>query len=362
MGSYHSSLPDFLTPLSELPLLWLQFIHYFWRSTEKSNTTNNNTAPGPLIAFSYAGMLWSYYLGAVAFLRDHFDLHASRVALSGISAGCSSVMVIFLDLSIEQGFEFGLEWNKLFASRALRFMALSTSQTLNMIVRKFQEFGITDEVLCQQYEKYGTDSLHFGVTAFSARRLRLFHLLLNNFSSVKETVYAALCSMRIVPFFRSFGWFNGYFCCDGALTSNYSIPEIYRQPQNCDKVIKIGVLSHQIVSSDVAPERNFGLHEFIVCGDLKANLVALSGDIRTRHVAPERNFGLHEFIVCGDLKANLVRFERGYQDAAQFGNICRNYLQKGLVWSHAQIDPHQFEDEANAMQWQQHIEDRVQDW
>ena len=64
---------------------------------------------GPLITFSYAGMLWSYYLGIIAFFRDHFDLYKSSICLSGISCGCSSVLIIFCDLTIEQGFEFGLE-------------------------------------------------------------------------------------------------------------------------------------------------------------------------------------------------------------------------------------------------------------
>mmetsp|Transcript_20579 Transcript_20579/g.32765 ORF Transcript_20579/g.32765 Transcript_20579/m.32765 type:complete len:352 (+) Transcript_20579:1-1056(+) len=328
------SLEDIYTPLREIPIVFLQIIQYFcnWSSPAAPNkhTATDNKVHGPLLAFSYAGMLWSYYLGAVAFFRDHFDLHQSKVSLSGISAGCASVMVIFLDLSIEQGFEFGLEWNKLFNSRFLKFFALSTSQTLRMIVNKFEQFGITDQVLAAQYAKYGgANAIHFGVTAFQFTRLRIFHLILNNFTSLKQTVYAALCSMRIVPFFRSFGFYNGYYCCDGAVTSNYSIPTIYRTPANKDKVIRIGVLSDKLVKSDIAPNQNFHLNEFII---------------------------------SGDMDANLVRFNKGYRDAAAFANVVDNYIRKGLIWSHSQIDPQQFEDAGFERQWNTHIDERVNEW
>ena len=339
MGAFWSvTSDDFITPIRDIPIFFLTVFQLFCQQRSQSHFAKTaifdepeqRLAKGPLLAFSYAGMLWSYYLGAVAFLRDHFDLHASNVCLSGISAGCSSVLVIFLDLTIEQGFDFGLEWDILFNSRFLKFFLLSTSQTLNMIVNKFTKFGITDTILKEKYAKYGgAECIHFGVTAFKFSSFRIFHRLLSDFASLKQCVYAALCSMRILPFFRSFGFYDGYFCCDGALTSNYSIPPMYKSKMNEDKVIKIGVLSSKLIQSDVAPKSNFGLSEFII---------------------------------SGNLQNNLCRFNKGYADTAKFGNILRNYIQKGLVWNNKQIDCGRFDDAQFEHEWNEHINERMEVW
>ena len=142
----------------------------------------------------------AYYLGVIAFLRDHFDLLSSQICLSGISCGTSAVFVIFFELSIEQGFDFGLEWDKLFNSRPLKFWFLKTSQILQMILNKTKSFGLNDQILAEQYKKFGgLDAIHFGVTALEMRRFfkfRMFHVCLNQFGTMKQFVSAALCSMR----------------------------------------------------------------------------------------------------------------------------------------------------------------------
>jgi len=325
------SFEDIFAPLFDIPILFLQFFQYLCCQQNPTETIKNENerVSGPLLAFSYAGMLWSYYLGTVAFLRDHFDLYKSNICLSGISAGCSSVMVIFLDLTIEQGFEFGLEWNRLFDSRFLKFFCLSTKQTLNMILNKFKLFGVDDKLLMEKYEKYGKNNLYFGVSAFYLSKCKIFHLLLDDFTNLKETIYAALCSMRILPFFRSVGFWRGYYCVDGAITSNYSIPARYQSDENKGKIIKIGVLKDTLVESDIAPSNNFGLTEFII---------------------------------SGDLKDNLIRFNKGYKDASKFTNIIGNYIKKGLIWNHSQIDYTKFNDINYEKEWDDHIENKLKQW
>eukprot|EP00484_Ammonia_sp_Unknown_P005140 CAMPEP_0197075092 /NCGR_PEP_ID=MMETSP1384-20130603/211436_1 /TAXON_ID=29189 /ORGANISM="Ammonia sp." /LENGTH=373 /DNA_ID=CAMNT_0042513935 /DNA_START=39 /DNA_END=1160 /DNA_ORIENTATION=- len=300
----------------------------------------DNTKPsGPLIAFSYAGMLWAYYLGVIAFLRDHFDLVKSNIRLSGISCGTSAVLVIFLDLSIEQGFEFGLGWQKLFDDRPLKFWFLSTSQILNMILNKFHKFGIDDAVLADKYKKYGgANSIHFGVTALKMPNWRkfwkyhTFHLCLNDFASLKQLVYAGLCSMRTVPFFRTLGFYGGHYVLDGALTSNYSIPEIYRMHDlhkldAKDQVIRIAVMKHESVAADIKPSSNFKWNEWIV---------------------------------SGDLEDNVARFNKGYRDAADFLNIMR-CVRKGLVWS-SSIDYNEINIDDNKEKWDAYIAEKVEQW
>ena len=332
----NTTFDDIISPLRDIPILFLQLfqsiINLFDTATTNKHANDGiDIVSGPLIAFSYAGMLWSYYLGCVAFLRDHFDLHKSKITLSGISAGCSSVMVIFLDLTIEQGFEFGLEWQKLFDSRFLKFFCLSTSETLHMIMNKFIKFGINDQVLKQKYEKYGGNTaINFGISSFQFSKCRVVHLLLNDFNNLQETIYAALCSMRVFPFFRSFGFFKGYYCCDGAITSNYSIPEVYRNNnKNKDKIIKIGVLSNKLVKSDICPSKNFYLSEFII---------------------------------AGALNDNLIRFNKGYKDAAKFKNILKNYCQKGLIWNNSKINKSKLNDYKYKKNWDKHIDDKIKQW
>mmetsp|Transcript_74524 Transcript_74524/g.67019 ORF Transcript_74524/g.67019 Transcript_74524/m.67019 type:complete len:373 (-) Transcript_74524:146-1264(-) len=349
-----------LQPIRGCFTLFLKLFWYCCRSIEnnpkstnyKESTTlllkNDNenddtilTKPnGPLIAFSYAGMLWAYYLGVIAFLRDHFDLFQSNICLSGISCGTSAVLVIFLDLSIEQGFEFGLGWQKLFDNRPLKFWFLSTSQIMNMIIKKFTKFGITDKILAEKYKKYGgSNTIHFGVTALKLPNWRkfwkysTFHLCLGDFGSLKQMVYAGLCSMRTVPFFRTLGFYGGYYVLDGALTSNYSIPEIYRNNNldkldNNDRVIRIAVLKHKSIPADVKPLKNFKWNEWII---------------------------------SGDLNDNLQRFNRGYHDAGNIVNIL-NCIKKGLIWNSI-YDCEQINDNAdNKDKWDVHLTEKVKEW
>eukprot|EP01083_Nonionella_stella_P301594 1035562_1 len=88
------SLDYLVSTIRDIPFIFLQTTQYFTSSSPHPHKRRSTQARGPLLAFSAAGMLWSYYIGVIAFLRDHFDLHKSHVCLSGISAGCSSVLVI----------------------------------------------------------------------------------------------------------------------------------------------------------------------------------------------------------------------------------------------------------------------------
>lgn len=192
-----------------------------------------------------------------------------------------------------------------------------------MIVSKFTKFGVTDKTIQQQYAKWCTFP-SFGITSF--RFLKMSHVLLNDFETVHEMVYAALCSMRILPFFRSLGFYDGYYCCDGALSANFSISKDYQSESS--NVMKIGILSKGLVSADIAPSTNFYPHEFVI---------------------------------AGELEDNLVRFGKGYRDAAAFGNVVK-YIAKGLVWDNRFIDVKQFEDAMYEQDWYRHIDDKISQW
>lgn len=293
---------------------------------------------GPLIAFSYAGMLWAYYLGVIGCLRDHFDIHASNVCFSGISAGTSAVLTMFLDLSIEQGFDCGLGWQQLFDNRPLKYWFISTSEILQMIMKKFTSFGIDNDVLHGQYKKFGgSDAIHFGVTALKWKwrrfwRMNTFHVLLNDFKSLKQMCYAGLCSTRTIPFFRTLGFYGDHYVMDGALTSNYSIPANYVKYQSDgegseDKVIRIAVLNHKSIPATIKPVDNFHWNEWIT---------------------------------SGDLEDNLMRFNKGYRDAARLGTLAE-CIKKGLIWSY-ETDFGTALDEGKTAEWNVHVDERVKEW
>ena len=299
---------------------------------DRDDTETNVQPKGPLIAFSYAGMLWAYYLGVIAFLRDHFDLFESNISLSGISCGTSAVCVIFLDLSIEQGFDIGLEWQKKFDGRPLRFWFLSTSEIMRMIMDKLADFAIDDEVLVAKYKKFGgPHTLHFGVTALQWNwkrfwRYKTSHICLSNLGSVKQMCYAALWSMRALPFFRTWGFYGGYCVLDGALSSNYSIPDHYRMGDD-DQVIRIAVLNNKHIPATIKPIANFKLNEWVT---------------------------------SGDLSDNLGRFNKGYYDAAQLLSVV-NCIKKGLVWKY-NADYRVIGEEQHKQAWNGHLDERVQEW
>jgi len=300
---------------------------------DNSDDINNNTPPkGPLIAFSYGGMLWAYYLGVIACLRDHFDIVGSNPCFSGVSAGTSAVLTMFLELSIEQGFDCGLGWQRLFDNRPLKYWFLSTSQILNMITDKFTSFGMDDKVLAEQYKKFGgSEAIYFGVSALEWDwahfwTLNTSHVLLDDFKSLKQMFYAGLCSMRSIPFFRSIGCYDGSYVLDGALTSNYSIPSKY-QFDGEDKVIRIAVLNHKSIPATIKPTENFEWNEWIT---------------------------------SGDLVDNLQRFERGYRDAACIGSLVE-CVRKGLVWKHG-IQWESIRDGKGLGDWEDHLDERVEQW
>ncbi|ETO29841.1 hypothetical protein RFI_07280 [Reticulomyxa filosa] len=125
----------------------------------------------PVISFSPGGTLWAYFIGVIAYLRDHFDIQDAmeekQLRLCGISCGTSAVITIFFNLSVCQAFEFGMEWQKLFDSRLLKFCFLDTKQVMDMILRLFLKFGIDDKLLKAQSDSKTSPLLYFGVTKWN---------------------------------------------------------------------------------------------------------------------------------------------------------------------------------------------------
>ena len=290
--------------------------------------SNNNDT---LIAFSYAGMLWSYYIGVIAFLRDHFNLDTSNIKLSGISCGCSAVMTIFFDLTIEQAFEFGMEWQHLFDNRLLKCWFLNTSEVLHMVYNVFKSMNINDNSIKKQYNKYGKNAFTFGSTGIKIFPPKIKELHFNDFNTLKEVCYGATCSMRTLPFFYKPGYYNGYYCVDGALTSRFTIPNGF----NNNNSIKISTMAFNNISDDINPEYNF---------------------------MP------NEWLTSGTLNDNLNRFELGYRDSAKIINVIK-CIKKGLYWetNNNELNNHKIfsnlvNNNIDMEIWDKHINNNINSW
>ena len=140
--------------------------------------------------------------------------------------------------------------------------------------------------------------------------------------------------MFTVPFFRTLGFYDGHYVLDGGLTSNYSIPDCYKRHHldrldDNDRVIRIAVLKHSSIPADTAPKRNFKWNEWII---------------------------------SGDLKDNLQRFNKGYQDAAGFVNICK-CVGKGLIWNNTDFEDYNaIESQESKKRWNAHVNERINSW
>ena len=126
-------------------------------------------------------MLWAYYLGVIACLRDHFDLYASQCRFSGISCGATAAFTLHFGLTVPQALEFGLSFQKLFDQRFLKFWFLSNNEVVNMMLKLFNKFGLTNKHLDNCYQKWGKNSLYFGVTSVKLCPFKIKPLNLHSF-------------------------------------------------------------------------------------------------------------------------------------------------------------------------------------
>ena len=257
---------------------------------------------GPLLAFAGGGLIWAYYLGVIAFLRDHFNLIESQVLFSGVSCGCSAAITLFFDLSIIQGFQFGYVWKEnIFDKRPLKCFCMSTKVVLNALKQQFKLFNITDDTTKQQYNKYGQNCLYFGCTAltFNKYKLNLYPMIMDSFTSLHEMIYSCSCSMRVLPLFRKIAYWNGYYCIDGIFSQKIAIPTFFDKKKDRNRIISIDG-GKNCDYADIYPDKNDQIS-------------------RLDQINPFASFDFQ-----------VKRFEVGYRDASKLSVVNEILIGKGL--------------------------------
>ena len=214
--------------------------------------------------------------------------------------------------------------------------------------------------------------------------------------------------MRTVPFFRTPGYYNGYFCIDGGVSQYYAIPdEYFDETHNCDSNGNESNESNE--SSESSEDRKENESESDNIEELKTEKdltgieidtisegrgekererekekenkpndkkqeekkrkmrmlvddslcfdrvirIAVSG-IQHADIYPNSkdSFRVKEWVTSGTLDDNIGRFKAGYRSCAQESSLIK-LLSKGLKWK--QNDT-MFNNYNN---WDQHILDRM---
>jgi len=167
----------------------------------------------PFMAFSGSGLLLAYYHGVVTYIRDHF--HVDDLRLSGISGGCSTVLALAMGIDLYQILLLGLHMKKKFLREGVYLN--SFEKVLEDLDEKFQALGITD-VDCEQLAS--RQQCFIGVTSCLPPR----HQCTPVPSTRKDLAALWLCSMSVLPFFRTPGRFKGRCCVDGGFSAVWSVP------------------------------------------------------------------------------------------------------------------------------------------
>ena len=171
----------------------------------------------PLISFSGAGLLWGYYVGVVCYLQQHFVL--DNVRFAGISMGSMPSSAAALGLSGLQMFKIGLTWQELISRRRLKWFLLTPSDFINSGSAICEQFGVDDE----RVRGLSPGKCMVGTTDVSVFPPQ--HIILSEPNGIRQAMYMATISMRVVPFFRAPAWFKRMCLIDGGATALFTIPD-----------------------------------------------------------------------------------------------------------------------------------------
>ena len=107
--------------------------------------SNTNDEHGPLITFGGAGMLFFYYQGVGAYLKDNFNLDNCRFA--GISAGSCTASGLASGLPVEASLIFGLRWFKKMTEKKFGMYFINSDEFVQVAMKICQDFGVTEEYM-----------------------------------------------------------------------------------------------------------------------------------------------------------------------------------------------------------------------
>ena len=105
---------------------------------------------GPLITFGGAGMLFFYYQGVAAYLKDNFNLDNCRFA--GISAGSCTASGLASGLPVEASLIFGLRWYKKMTEKKFGMYFINSNEFIKVAMKICEEFGVTEEYMQQKQQ------------------------------------------------------------------------------------------------------------------------------------------------------------------------------------------------------------------
>jgi len=246
-------------------------------------------ADTPLLTFSGAGLLGFYFQGVCAYIQDNFDL--TNVRFAGISAGSCSAAALGAQLPVEASMCFGLKWIKLLTQRKFRSYFIPPKLFIELGSKICDDFGISEEYLLQNYSQ---GRLYVGVTNMSSFPPTHDAIPASSFKSRKENFYVMSCSMRILPFFTSIGYYNKKWLIDGGFSSMFCIPD----DANPNKIIRITPIS-SIKNADIKPD----------------------------HYNRNESYSLFDIFRFPSLNDILEQFRRGYNDGIRGHD---NLIKKGL--------------------------------
>eukprot|EP00437_Effrenium_voratum_P015801 CAMPEP_0181451012 /NCGR_PEP_ID=MMETSP1110-20121109/28471_1 /TAXON_ID=174948 /ORGANISM="Symbiodinium sp., Strain CCMP421" /LENGTH=371 /DNA_ID=CAMNT_0023575249 /DNA_START=11 /DNA_END=1123 /DNA_ORIENTATION=- len=209
---------------SVLALLFLRALYSLHRRRESVPRSLCEKQRPPFMAFSGSGLLLGYFHGIVTYIRDHF--HVDNVQLSGISGGCSTILALAMGIDLYQILLLGLHLKKHLLKKGIYWHDFD--DMVEDTLYHWKQIGITDEDVA---ELAARKQCHIGVTQCFPPG----HRCLDVPTTLRDLVALALCSMSVMPFFRSPGMFQGKFYIDGGFSAMYSIPE--NQPW--DEVVKV---------------------------------------------------------------------------------------------------------------------------
>lgn len=316
-------------------VLFSNLVSYFYQPSEQNmhwkevnfsdqQSLTNCTNDGPLITFTGGGLLYGFYLGVLYFMVDHFDISKSKVKLSGISCGSTVVMCVFFELTLIQSLELGRIWIKLFAERKPIYFFLQTSQLINEVYDiLINDYGMDNELtIRQRYEKYGENCIYFGVTAIDyncdSGKYELKPLMIHSFQTIKQFLYALSITTRILPFFKTLGYWNNRYCMDGLLSHKWADIEsnLYGNERN----IVVGENINEMKSCTEST-----LNE-------KSQVIRVSiRNCKEADICSDYAFASWQYFrPFFTIEEDFQRFVHGYRSAAKL-SVILNLIRKGMI-------------------------------
>lgn len=197
-------------------VLWLLLLRfgYLLYGRRKEHIPRSLTGDDSLLlSFTGSGLLFAYYHGVATYLRDHFNMEGVR--LSAISGGTTTILALAMGLDLYQILLLGLHLKQWILKQGLYLN--NVREIVDFIAKLMTSAGVTDRDV---EELSARKTCYIGVTQCLPPQHRCVEVP----SSLQELVELMVCSMSVVPFFRTPGVYKGKYHVDGGFSAVWSIP------------------------------------------------------------------------------------------------------------------------------------------